>query len=143
MKQKQDELEVLIQEIDYEIQDNPASGIEPGLETGAKKDLDILLVMMNKFRAEVRLFINKCLGDCEPLKETWETRLIEVAERTLRQEEEVLVKISSLMQVTCHASEQAFRDDYESLVSGGKLDYPKYSGEEGSAAVPSREESSG
>ena len=75
MKQKQDELEVLMQEIDYEIQDNPASSIDPGLEAGAEKDLDNLLAMMRKFRAEVRLFISKCSRDCEPLKETWKTRL--------------------------------------------------------------------
>ena len=75
MKQEQDELGALIQEIDDEIQDNPASGLEPGLEARAEKDLDILLGKMNKFRAEVRLFIDECSGDCEPLKETWKTRL--------------------------------------------------------------------
>ena len=35
MKQEQDKLGALMQEIDYEIQDNPASSIDPGLEARA------------------------------------------------------------------------------------------------------------
>ena len=51
MKQEQDELGALIQEIDDEIQDNPASSIRPGLEARVEKDLDNLLAMMNKSKA--------------------------------------------------------------------------------------------
>ena len=88
------------------IDDNPASRIRQGLETGAERDMEEVLSMMKEFRKEVRSFIQK-YKSTEPLVESeWGDHMKEVVDKCLAYKEEVRLKITSLNPSTLSAYER-------------------------------------